>query len=139
MGVFAFHDDAGLTAPSVTPLTFTFQLGTDPPDKVRYFGAPSQLPALKAMEKYDPGVNQLQVVVADISPGSGHETTAVTLSDSEDFTGKVPGDPLVLGTEVLDGVAGAKPVYVRFRDATGVQGNSVEISLKVLGVAQFDQ
>lgn len=141
MGVFRFYNDPGLTDPVSTPLVFTMPVdhSSDPPDQVVYFGAPTQSPAIKAQEKNDPGVNQLQVTVADASPGSGHATTAVTLSGSSDFTGKVAGDPHLLGVEVLDGVAGARPVYVRFRDATGVQGNSVEISLEVLGVADFDQ
>ena len=44
-----------------------------------------------------------------------------------------------LGVEILDGPGGLVPIYVRFRDATMTQGNSVEISIQVLDVAEYDQ
>ena len=139
--LFRFYHDAGLTNPVVSPLEFTIPVdhSSDPPDQVIFFGCPQQSPRILARAVSSPGVDVLQAEVIDASPGSGHEATAATFSDTADFTGKVAGDPLSLGVEVLDGSANAKPVHVRFRDFTSVQGNSVEISIGVLGIAEYDQ
>ncbi|MCB0252578.1 MAG: hypothetical protein KDI55_02500 [Anaerolineae bacterium] len=141
MGVYGFFHDAGALNPVVGPLVY--QMPSDgssvPADQLVYYGAALQSPRVVAKQKDAPGVNQLQVSVADSSPGSGHETTAVTFSDTSDFTGKIAGDPMDLGVEILDGPGGLVPIYVRFRDATMTQGNSVEISIQVLDVAEYDQ
>ena len=140
-GLFGFYNDAGLTDPVVAPLVFRMAVdgSNDAADQVVYYGAPEQSPRIVARAKSYPGIDHLEVTINDLNPGSGHEATSITLSDTADFSGKVAGDPMDIGTDILDGPGGAVEIHIRYRDGTGVQGNSLDVYPQVLGVAEYDQ
>jgi hypothetical protein len=123
---FAFFSDSGLTTP-VGQIAFTQQSGgSAPADQVVYFGSATAGRIAKAAS--NPGVDQVSVSIADSAPGTGHAAAEVRLS-ADGVTFGSAGAALNLGTQVAGGAANAKPVYVRWADATGTVGSSTELSL----------
>lgn len=85
--------------------------------------------SLKLEDQTDPGVNQIQLYIVDNDPGTGHESTEITLAlSSGDLGVNTAGDPLDIGTQLLSGASNALPVYVRVVNAVSTYGRSTELS-----------
>ena len=112
MAEWKFYSDAALLN-EITSLKAT----TYPDTTFRVFYGSTD-DTMKIEAQSDPGVDDLQIMVEDTTPGSGHETTAVKLADSESgLTSAVSGDPIVIGTFLNGGAGGAFEFWVRVTDA----------------------
>jgi hypothetical protein len=137
---FGLYTDAGLTTLLAANIVFqeTFDHSELADDVVIYFGSPTTSPNTKVQAASDPGVDQIAVSITDISVGSGQEAANITLSDSADFSGKTPGDPLNLGVEVIDGVGNAAEIHIRFRDSNGAVSTSVELGITTNALFEYE-
>lgn len=137
---FALYTDAGLTSLLASNPVFDESVDHSilADDVVIYLGSPDTTPDTKIQAASDPGVDPILVSITDADPAGDNDETSITLSDSSDFTGKVAGDPLNLGVEILDGVASAKPIYIRFRDATGAQHTDTDIGISITPVNEYE-
>lgn len=88
---------------------------------------------IKHRRKTLPGVNQLQVSVADADSGAGLPVTDVKLSLTEaGLAGAVAGAALDLGVEILGGVANLVTFWVQVTDSVGNVASCNDLSLKIL-------
>lgn len=79
-----------------------------------YLGSPDD-----TMEYYLEGEVDLVITPADNAESSGHETNEIKLSLTNDFTGKVAGDPLTVPMPIQGGTAGKIQIFVELTDLTG--------------------
>lgn len=120
---FAFYHDAGLTTPvnSGNPVI-------GPGDVQLWWG--SNTADVRARALSDPGVDPIEISIADSNAGSGQPTTAVKLATSQaGLASATAGAALEIGAQVLSGVAGAFTFWARLTDATGVTGSYSDLSL----------
>jgi hypothetical protein len=129
---FTFYEDAGLTTPKVGNLVVQQNAdGSTPPvDNVLYLGSTDV--ARKIQDSIDPGVNNIFIDITDSAPASGHPDTEVKLALTLlGLDSAVGGVSLDLGvTEILGGVPGAVPIYIRVDDTTMVVGTSTELGIQ---------
>jgi len=78
----------------------------------------------------NPGVDNIELSIADASPGSGHEVAEVKLATTQGgLAAATPGALLSLGLQITGDVANAVPFWVQVDDATAVLGTSTELSV----------
>lgn len=126
---FGFFADPGLTT-VLQKLSFVQAADGNGgvADAVAYFGSP--IDGFKAEAASDPGVDPVYVDVTDSAPGTGAEASAVRLAlASVDLATAVAGNPVVLGLNVLSGVANAVAVHVRVSTPALAVGRYSELSL----------
>lgn len=121
-----FYADAGLTALAVGGAAIASVGSTQ--DRVLRFGSPATDKTLQAAS--NPGTDPVTITPADAAPGSGIEASAIQLAlSAAGLDSATPGAPVVVGTTLNSGAAGAVLIYVRTaRGALGV-GNYADISL----------
>ena len=120
---FAFFHDAALTTPvnAGNPIT-------GPGDKQLWLG--STTANVKARALANPGVDPIEIQVADSNSGSGQATTAARLATSQSgLAAATPGTDLEVGPQILSGVANAYPFWLRLTDQTGITGSYTDLSL----------
>jgi len=133
---FAWYSDAGLTAP-LTRADFVRGSTATPVNRIAYFGSTT---AGKKLQKVsNPGVDPVQVTVADSGLGSGVEAAdvklALTFAGLDSATG---GAPLSIGTTILSGAANSVAVFIRITSAITTPSNSDDASLQVLDWLESD-
>ena len=139
---FGFFLDAALTQQVVGNLTY--QLAEDGSSglvtKQLWIGSNVDPGNRKIQDNAAPGASNLQVILADDTPGNAPgapEVTDMALS-LDNISWEADGDPLDLGvTEILSGVVNAFTFYARasvFAGATS--GNFVELRLQMLGLRE---
>lgn len=130
-----FYSDSGLTT-EITTVTIN-QLAdgsTGNVDKVIYLGSTVATSTFEATS--DPGVDDIEVSIADSSPGSGVEASNIKLaSSSGGLDSAVAGDPLVIGTSLDGGVPNAVPIYIR-SDTPALAASSTEITLETNNITE---
>lgn len=134
-----FYDDSALTTEHVGNLVVTQAAdGSTPPvDNLIYVG--STVASRKFQAQSNPGVAQITITPTDAAPGTGHPATEVKLAATlVGLDTATAGAALNLGTQINSGAAGAKPVYIRVDDTTGVVGTSTELSLQTNTVIETD-
>ena len=127
---FAWYSDAGLTAP-LTRADFVRGSTAAAVNRVIYFG--STTAGKKLQNVNNPGINPVQVTVADSAGGSGVEVANVKMALS--FAGldtATGGAALSVGTSVLSGVVNAVAVFVRITSVITTPGNYDDASVQVL-------
>jgi hypothetical protein len=135
MGTFALYLDANLT----TPLTGNILAAqnsdgsTAPIQTVIYVGSTED--AVKVQSASNPGVAQIQATVYDNAASTGHAVTEIKLAATQGgLATATPGAALNLGTQILSGVANAKPIWMEIDDATHTVGVSTELRVRVSGL-----
>lgn len=131
---FGFYSDAGLTVPIATLRHYSTQVG----DRLVYFGSPNA--AKKLVDATSPEVANLNVSIIDDDTGAGLPASAYKLAlTSGGLSSAVGGAALSLGTVVMGGVGGAKPVHIRISTTAGVTGEDyTDIGLEVQNTAEAD-
>jgi len=133
---FAWYSDAGLTAP-LTRADFVRSSTATPVNRLVYFGSPATGKKLQKVSA--PGVDQLQVSVADSAVGSGVEAAnvklALTFAGLDSATG---GAALNIGATILSGAANAVAVFVRITSALTTPANHDDVSIRVLDWLESD-
>lgn len=133
---FAWYSDAGLTAP-LTRADFVRSSTATPVNRLVYFGSPAT--GKKLQKVSSPGVDQLQVSVADSAVGSGVEVAnvklALTFAGLDSATG---GAALNIGTTILSGAANAVAVFVRITSSLTTPANHDDVSIRVLDWLESD-
>lgn len=117
-----FFNDAALLNP-VTTLTFVHAIDDSLPFvKQRVFlGSLNALSLFQAASA--PGVDDIEVSVSDPNLPDGFNPSHVKLSDTEvGLDTAIPGDPLVIGTQILGGAGNAEEVWVQVIDTNLAQG-----------------
>lgn len=133
---FAWYSDAGLTAP-LTRADFVRGSTAAPVNRIIYFGSTT---AGKKLQKVSsPGIDPVQVTVADATSGSGVEAAnvklALTFAGLDTATG---GAALSIGTTILSGAANAVAVFVRITSAITTPGNYDDASIRVVDWVESD-
>lgn len=131
MSTFGLFSDAGLTVPVATLRHYSTQ-----GDRLFYFGSPAA--GKKLEDSASPGVADVLLSINDSAIGTGFAATSVKLaSTSGGLSTAVAGDPLVLGTTVLSGVANALPVHMRFDTTGGTVGDTyTDVALRLVSVIE---
>ena len=117
-----FFLDAGLTQPAPS-LTFVHAIDDSLPFvKQRVFlGSPVGTSTFQAAS--NPGVDDIEVTIEDPNLPDGFDPIHVKLSDTElGLDSAVPGDPLVIGPQILGGAGNAAEVWVQVIDTNLAQG-----------------
>ena len=87
-------------------------------DGVFYVGTPTAANKIEAAS--NPGVDQIDVVITDASPGSGVEASHIKLAlTNAGLAGAVGGNPLSLGAVINGGPGGAVQVHYRWENSVG--------------------
>lgn len=132
MATFTFYSDAALTTPIVTNVQF----GEGTTTTILYLGSTDN--TKKLQNATTPGVDPVEVSIADANPGSGPEDTWVTLALTlGELATNNPGDPLELSSTVYGGVSNAIPIYVKVVNSLSGASSSTDISLELSGVKEF--
>jgi len=118
--MWKLYDDAACTIESsgILPINSKTNLTDNPQDFVRWFANVDDDPldggSVQLQAQSNPGVDQVQIYINDIAPGSAHSPSDITLATSTgDLAVNTPGDPLDLGTTLISGVSNAIAVYAR--------------------------
>lgn len=131
---FGWYANAGLTSP-LTRSDFVRSGVAGPVDRVVYFGSPAA--GRQLQNAADPGVDPLQVELADGDDGVGVDPAEVSLAlSAAGLDAATPGVPLVIGTTLLSGPANAVAVHVRVDSAITAIGEFEDVSLRVAGVLE---
>lgn len=135
---FKLFEDAGLTTEKVGNLVVQQNSdGSTPPvDNALYLGSVDV--TRKLQDAVSPGVASIIIDVVDATPGVDHLDTEVKLATTLlGLDSATPGASLTLSTEILGGVPGAQPIFVRVDDATGATGTSTELSFETSAVIEL--
>lgn len=121
---FAFWADAGMTVPNGAGATVTD--GAGPTDRIVFFGSPVPGKTLQAASA--PGVDPVQISIADAAAGSGIAATALKLSLTfGGLASAVAGAPLSIGTTINSGSSIA--IYIRTTQGSLGVGTYADLSL----------
>lgn len=137
MSRFAFYHDAALTTQVTAgnPLSFV-QVAAGTKDAVCYLGEPEAGYVLE--DETNPGVDPVQVSIADAAVGSLVEIADIVLAlDAGDLGINTPGDPLPVGVQVVSGPAGAVEIHMRVDNSALAAGqtDSGNLALSLTGAA----
>lgn len=112
---FGFWADPGMTVPNAAGATVV--AGAGPTDRIVYFGSPVPGKILQAASA--PGVDPVQIMIADAAPGAGIAASALQLAlSAAGLVSAVPGAALSIGATVSSGA----PVAVFVRTSQGALG-----------------
>jgi hypothetical protein len=132
MSSFRFYTDSLLTQ----PITSFFEVGEGIRDFQFYLGSTNS--NVRLQDSTSPGVNSMEIEVADSSPGTNAEVSWVKLSLSySNLSSANAGDPLDIGTTIYGGVVNAVPFWVRITNSLSGVSSSTELSLKLTSVKEF--
>ena len=136
--MWKLYDDAACTIESsgILQINSKTNLTDNPQDFVYWFANVDDDPldggSVQLQAQANPGVDPVQLYINDISAGSGHEATDITLATSAgDLAVNTPGDPLDLGTTLLSGASNAIPVYIRAINTLTSVNSSTELSIRI--------
>lgn len=125
----SFFQDAGLTTAFAQLVVAQAVDGAAPAiDRVAYLGAP--LLGTKFQAASNPGVDPIQVAVTDAATGLQLPASAIRLASSQaGLAAAPPGAALLLGSQILAGVANAAAVWVRIDAPAAASGFYDNLSL----------
>jgi hypothetical protein len=128
--MFGFYADVALTVAysMANPIRASFKInGTEVNTLVVRLGDPD--PDLKIVDRTQPGISQLQVLVERIPGATGpHQTTDVKLAlTPAGLSSAVAGDPLNVGTQILSGSANAIVIYMQVDEAANVTATDLRL------------
>lgn len=128
---FAFWADAGMTVPNTAGAVITD--GAGPVDRIVYFGSPTPGKTLQASS--DPGVDPVEISVADSNESTGISTAAIRLSlSAAGLDSAVPGEPISVGLSIASGASVA--IYVRTEQGSLPVGTYADLSLTTNAVVE---
>jgi hypothetical protein len=130
---YAFFHDSALTEEitALNPITATQDENDTlaPVDVQIWFGSATAGSQVQADS--DPGVDDIEVSIADSNGATGQTTTAIRLATSQPgLASATPGAALAIGTSVSAGSANAVAFWVRIDDGTGTYGSYTDLSLQ---------
>lgn len=109
---WTFYADAGLTSDLSAGVPVAQVASGSAADVLVYFGSIAVSKTLQAASS--PGFDQITLTPADASPGSGVETSMISLASTAlGLDSATPGAPINLGVTLTSGDTNAVPVWVR--------------------------
>ena len=124
------YKDAALTEAfdDATDFAFAQAVNGSSGDGSFWVGTPTATNKLEAAS--DPGVDPIEIAIADGSPGGGVEATHIKLALTEaGLDTATGGAALSLGAQILGGAGNAVRVWYRWTNSTG-GGESTEITFE---------
>lgn len=123
---FKFYSDAALTQEVAAPFQILQNVSGNTPEaeRVFQFWLGSTIASRKLQRASNPGVDQIILGIVDDAPSDGQPASALKIfqgaNPPADWSQIAGGNQIVLGTDLLSGVANAISIFVRWDDALGV-------------------
>jgi hypothetical protein len=120
-----FFTDAALTVP-LTTMTFVHAIDDSLPfvKQRAFLGSPDALKTFQAAS--NPGVDDITVTVDDPNLPDGFDPIHVKLAATElGLDTATPGDPLIVGQQILGGAGNGAEVWVQVIDTNLVNGTYI--------------
>lgn len=133
----AFYLDAALTQPvsAGAPGALAALIGGSGAQRQLWLGSAQAGRVFRDLAS--PGDAQIQVEVLDADDQSGQPASSITLALTQaGLDAPTPGAPLNVGTEIVSGVAGAVPFWLRWSPAGTVAGVFTDLSLQTSEVVE---
>lgn len=127
---FKFYKDAALSQEYVSGVDELGPVSSPPTDFVVYLGSTDATRKLQA--KTNPGVDPVQVTIADADIGNDLEASDIKLATTNaGLAAAVAGDPLDLPHTINGGAANHEEVHVRVAFAAGGIADDNDVTLNV--------
>jgi hypothetical protein len=135
---FGFFSDSALTTPVLARLPFVQAVSTPTAvDRVIYFGSLRADRVCK--NESNPGVDPVQVTIADAAPASGSTATDVYLAlTSGGLNTATGGAALNLPATIAGGVDEAIAIFIRVLDSTHASAVNVDLSLVAASLGEYE-
>ena len=134
-----FYQDANLTNPITSPLTFEQAIdgSLGPQTRVVYLG--STVSNHKFESAINSGIDPIILNIYDSQPNAGQDLTSVKLAlDPNDLDNVVAGQTLSLPATILSGSINSIPIYVQIEDQTGTVGTDLSLSLVTSSIIEME-